>query len=276
MTAEEIKKEIRKFGTKERGEVSKWFFKTGKGEYGEGDVFLGLTMGEQRNIAKKALLEISDQNFFSTVKNLLHSKEHEFRMVAVLILVLKYKSTDKKSISKKTAKKWSGKKESALTSNKLCQKIFDFYLKNTKWINNWDLVDVSASNIVGEYLRNQTFSKNKTSSKNQNSQRKINSLVKLAKSKSLWEKRIAMVSTLAFIKNGSSAEALAIAKILLSDKHDLIHKAVGWMLREVGKNCGEEVLIKFLHQNARKIPRTTLRYAIERFSKEERKIFLKM
>jgi len=220
-------KEMEKLSSKERVEHSGRFFKTGKGEYGEGDVFLGLTMPEQRKFAKK-YRELS----LSNLQRLLDSKIHEHRMIAGIILTEKYKKNP--------------------------EEIFNFYLKNAKRFNNWDLVDATCPKIVGNFLKD----KNK----------KI--LYGLANSKNLWEKRIAIVSTYSFIIENQFADTLKISEILLNDKRDLIHKAVGWMLREVGKK-NVDVLKDFLKINYKKLPRTTLRYAIERFSKGERKKYLK-
>ena len=159
------------------------------------------------------------------------------RLIAILILVHKYKKAklekDKKSIIR-------------------------FYLKNTKYINNWDLVDLSAGYIVGEYL----IYKNR------------NILEKLAKSKNLWERRVAIISTFAFIYKGESEWTFRIVSMLLNDKHDLIHKACGWMLREVGKRVGEDKLTKYLDTNSHKMPRTMLRYAIERLPEKKRLYYL--
>ncbi len=222
-----LTKEIEMLYSKEKAERSKRFFKTGKGEYGEGVIFLGLNMSEQRKIAKN-YLDIP----LSKIKKLLNSKIHEYRMVAGIILVEKYKKNS--------------------------EEIFNFYIKNTKKFNNWDLVDVTCPKIVGNFLKN----KNK----------KI--LYSLANSKNLWEKRISIVSTYPFIMDNQFADSLKISEILLSDKNDLIHKAVGWMLREIGKK-DEAILKDFLKINYKKLPRTTLRYAIEKFPKTERKKWLK-
>ena len=207
-----------------------WFFKTGKGQYGEGDIFLGIPVPEQRKVAKKYFdLSLGD------VQELLKSKIHEHRFTALVILISKYRKA-----------KESGKKE-----------IYDLYLKNTENINNWDLVDLSAPRIVGDYLLNK--------------ERSI--LYKLAKSKSLWEKRISILSTFTFIDNNDFEDALNISELLLHDEHDLIHKAVGWALREVGKkeqNVEEQFLAKHYFQ----MPRTMLRYAIEKFDEEKRKKYL--
>jgi 3-methyladenine DNA glycosylase AlkD len=224
-------KELEENSSPQRAESTKRFFKTGKGEYSHGDIFIGLTMGKLREIAKKY------QNIsFSNVRKLLDSEIHEHRMVAGIILVNKFRLADPN----------------------LREEIFNLYIKNAKKFNNWDLVDVTCSNIVGEFL----IDKNK----------KI--LYDLAKSKNLWEQRISVVSTYNFIKKDQFGDALKIFESLLSHKHDLIHKAIGWMLREVGKR-NHEVLLDFLSQNYEKLPRTTLRYAIEKFPQEKRKEFLK-
>jgi len=225
-------KDLRKHSDKERAKNLQWFFKTGKGQYGEGDVFLGLRVPQIRAVVKDAARRLS----LSQVQKLLGSKYHEERLAAVLILVEKYQKSD--NPDKKV--------------------IYDFYLANAKGINNWDLVDLSAPRIVGGYLLHRR-------------DRKV--LYRLVKSKNLWEKRIAIVSTAMFIRDGQLSDTLKISKMLLGDKHDLIHKAVGWMLREVGKK-DRKLLEKFLKDNYSKLPRTTLRYAIERFPEDLRKKFL--
>ncbi len=227
-----IKRDLRKHSNKIKAETAKKFFKTGKGQYGEGDIFLGVPNPEQRTIAKNATGRISIED----IQKLLDSKIHEERFTALLLLSEKYKNSNEND--KKT--------------------IFDFYIKNAKKVNNWDLVDLSAPTIIGDFLL-------------QKQNRKI--LIKLAKSNNLWEKRIAIVSTFTFIKNGQFDDTIKISKILLDDSHDLIHKAVGWMLREVGKR-NDCLLKKFLKNNYPNLPRTTLRYAIERFPKDLRKRFL--
>ncbi|KKS44728.1 MAG: alkylation repair enzyme superfamily protein [Parcubacteria group bacterium GW2011_GWA2_42_18] len=226
-----FKKEIRKKGNVKRAKLLQRFFKTGKGEYGEGDFFMGITVPEIRKLAKKYNdLGLKD------IKKLLGSKFHEERLTALLILVDKFKTGD----------------------NNQKRRIFDCYLKNTKKVNNWDLVDLSAQKIVGEYLLDKP--------------KKI--LYKLARSKNLWERRISVISTFYFIKNNKFKETLKISNILLCDSHDLIHKAVGWALREVGKKSlkTEE---KFLKKYCLKMPRTMLRYAIEKFPEKKRQIYLK-
>jgi 3-methyladenine DNA glycosylase AlkD len=226
-------KELQEASSEERAKVSQRFFKTGKGEYGEGDIFIGLTMPDLRRISGK----YNDLNLVK-IQELLNSKIHEHRMSALVILVNKYKKADERE------------KEN----------IFGFYLKNANKINNWDLVDISCPNIVGEFLyRN-------------NNHRKI--LYELARSDNLWEKRISMVSMLYFVKYEDFEDPLALAELLLGEDHDLMHKAVGWVLRELGKK-DVDLLKKFLKQHYKDIPRTTLRYSIERFPEEERKSFLK-
>ncbi len=230
---EAIKKEIQKFANKKRADFNKKYFKTGKGEYGEGDLFLGLTVPEQRKIAKLFQdLEIED------VKRLLKSKIHEHRFIALVILIHKF---NKQGESKK-------------------KEIVDIYLSHTKYINNWDLVDASAEKILGQYLLNKSKYEKKV-------------LYDLARSKSLWEKRISIIATFAFIKNRQFNDCLKISEILLEDSHDLIHKAVGWMLREIGKRDmkAEE---SFLKKHYKKIPRTMLRYAIEKFSREKKDFYM--
>lgn len=226
-----LKTRLKKHANPQRAKNSLWFFKTGKGEYGEGDIFLGIANPIIRKIAKEFdFLTLND--LAKTIK----SKFHEERLVALLILVSKFAN-----------------------ANPIEQKdIYDFYLENTKYINNWDLVDLSAHKIIGLYLENKN--------------RKI--LYKLAKSKNLWERRIAVISTFYFINQGDAYDALKLAVILIYDKHDLIHKAVGWMLREVGKRCGEEIEEKFLKKHCKIMPRTMLRYAIEKFSDKKRKKYL--
>jgi len=241
-----IKQEIDKLKNKKQAEILQKFFKTKPGQYGEGDIFLGLKVGDQRKIAKK-YLDLG----FKNLQILLNSKIHEYRLVALLILVEKLESID------------NIKAETQSTSP-LKKQIYKFYLKNTKNINNWDLVDLTAPKIMGQYLLNQ---------KQKNKQGEI--LVKLAHSKNLWERRIAIVTTLAFIKQDYFKPTIQISEMLLKDKHDLIHKASGWMLREVGKRNQNE-LIKFLDKFNSNMPRAMLRYAIEKFNPQQRKYYLKL
>jgi 3-methyladenine DNA glycosylase AlkD len=229
-TAIQVKKALKKLSDPKQATLLQRFFKTGKGEYGEGDIFLGIKVPKQREAVKRykelPLVEILD---------LLRSKIHEHRLSALLILVEQFKNADEKEQ----------------------KKIFNLYVKNTKYINNWDLVDLSAPKIVGVYLLNKP--------------RTI--LYQLVRSKMLWERRIAVLSTFTFIRNNDFTDSFKIAEILVTDEHDLIHKAVGWMLREIGKKdqAKEE---QFLNKFAKKMPRTMLRYAIEKFSQPKRKYYL--
>lgn len=232
MKLSELKKVIQRQADPQRAKSCLWFFKTGKGEYGEGDKFLGIAVPEQRKIAKQFFADTS----LSDLQKLIQSKFHEERLIALLIAVLKFERANE--VERK--------------------EIYNFYLKHTKYINNWDLVDLSAPKIVGAYL----FNKN------------TDILEDLAKSKNLWERRIATISTFYFIGQGRYKDSLVIAKILINDKHDLIQKAVGWMLREVGKRCGEDIEENFLKQHYKTMPRTALRYAIERFSESKRRFYL--
>ncbi|PIN91453.1 DNA alkylation repair protein [Candidatus Pacearchaeota archaeon CG10_big_fil_rev_8_21_14_0_10_32_14] len=233
MMASEIIKELIKYSNPEKAKLLSGFFKTGKGEYGEGDIFIGVTVPEIRKIAKK-YYEIS----LDELEKLISSNIHEERLCCLLILVKKFEVGDEKT-----------RKD-----------IYDFYTKNAKRINNWDLVDLTAHKIVGEWLTNRD--------------RKI--LYELAKSGNLWERRISIISCFAFLRKNDYKDALEISKILMADSHDLIHKAVGWVLREVGKK-DLDVEEKFLKENGRykKMPRTMLRYAIEKFDEEKRKKYLR-
>lgn len=215
-----------------------YFFKTGKGEYGEGDQFLGITVPEQRHIAKKyiTLARLED------IAALLESPIHEHRLTALLILVGKYM---KGSEEEKT-------------------ELFHFYLAHTKGVNNWDLVDSSARIIVGEYLLGHSSDPQKTPAL----------LLEMCTSPVLWERRIAIIATFAWIKKGVVHPTFDIVLQLLQDPHDLIHKACGWMLREAGKK-DREALIDFLVLHKKSMPRTMLRYAIERMDQETKKEMMK-
>ena len=228
----QLRKDLRQAASKEKAAGLSRFFKTGRGEYGEGDRFLGVMVPQTRALVKIYWPAIS----LADVKVLLESEWHEERLAALFILVAKFKKADDKEK----------------------EKIYKFYLANTKSINNWDLVDLSAPNIVGSYLYNKDASV----------------IFKLAKSKYLWERRIAILSTFYFIKEGDPKISLEIAEILVNDKHDLIQKAVGWMLREVGKRCGQDIEEQFLQKHYKTMPRTALRYAIERFDEPKRKFYL--
>ena len=231
----QISFDLQKLANPTKATILSGFFKTSKGQYGEGDKFIGITVPLQREIAKKYYESAS----FVDLQKMLESKIHEYRLTSLLILVYKYDKTK---------------------NEKLKKEIYNFYLKNLQYINNWDLVDVTTPNIVGDYLLNNPKEK------------KI--LYKLVKSKNLWERRVAILATFRFIKEKQFEDTLAISEILLNDTHDLIHKAVGWMLREMGKR-DIKPLIKFLNKYAGTMPRTMLRYAIEKFPEEMRKIYLK-
>ncbi len=230
-----ITKELKSSANKSQAAALQRFFKTGKGQYGEGDVFIGLKVPVIRKIALKYVsLDLKD------VSVLLKNKIHEFRLAALLILVAKYEKAE---------------------DRKLKTKIVNFYLKHTKQINNWDLVDLSVAKILGDYL---IFEEGR-----------MKILDRLAKSKNLWERRMAMIATYAFIARGKADEALSLAKKLLHDEHDLMHKAVGWMLREVGKRVDKKKMTAFLDEHAKIMPRTALRYALEHLSPKEREYYLK-
>ena len=227
----QLRKKLKSKASPQKAKVLGSFFKTGRGEYGEGDVFIGVTVPVLRKLAKDyQALSMKE------IQALHQSQIHEERMLALLILMLQYQ------------------KEKA--NNR--KKIFNYYLKNTRYINNWDLVDVSAPHVVGHFL----YARN----------RRV--LHRMARTTDLWKKRIAIVATFHFIRKNEFQETLKIAKILLQDNHDLIHKAVGWMLREVGKR-NRHALENFLEKQAHRMPRTTLRYAIERFDEQKRKYYLK-
>ena len=224
----QLKNELQKQANSEQAKILQRFFKTGVGEYGEGDIFLGIKVPIQRKIAKK-YLDISLQH----LQEMLNSNVHEYRFIALVILMNKY--------------------------DKSREEIFDFYNKNLGGVNNWDLVDISCPNIIGEYLLYKD-------------DRSI--LYNYANSNELWKKRISIISTLKFIKNNQFGDTLKISEILLNDKHDLIHKAVGWMLREVGK-MNQKVEEEFLDKYYKQMPRTMLRYSIERFDKEKKEYYMK-
>lgn len=232
MLLSNLKKDLNSLKDPAKAKLLSGYFKTGKGEYAEGDKFLGVMVPLQRKIAKKYF----DKLDFSDLQKLLDSKIHEYRFTALAIMVLKYnKASDEEK-----------------------KQIVDFYLANTKNINNWDLVDCSALYILGKYY----FDKDK------------NFLLKMAKSGNLWERRIAVLTTFWFIKNKQFDYSLKLAEILLNDKHDLIHKAVGWMLREIGNRDlkKEEV---FLKKHYKEMPRVMLRYAIEKLTSKKKEFYLK-
>ena len=230
ITANEISKRLQKMGDKEDARFLQGFFKTGVGQYGEGDIFLGIRVPAIRKLAKEY-----NNLPLKEILSLLKSPYHEVRLFALISLVNAFANGDE-AIQKK---------------------IYDLYVANTRYINNWDLVDISAPNIVGAFLLT----------------RSRKPLYQLAKSKTLWERRIVVLATFYFIKNNQFDDSLKIAGILLQDKEDLIHKAVGWMLREIGKRdiaCAES----FLQKHCQVMPRTMLRYAIERFTPAKRRKYM--
>lgn len=229
----------------EKARVFPRFFKTGKGEYGEGDKFIGVTVPNIRAVAKKHA-----DSALESIEPVLCSEWHEMRMCALLILVEKAKSTRKA--------KWL-KLHSLQEAENRRKEIYDFYLNHTERINNWDLVDLTAPTIVGEYLLDKDRSV----------------IYELANSPCLWEQRISIISTLALIRNGEFDDTFLLSSMLMSHSHDLIHKSVGWMLREAGKR-NKPRLMSFLDENAVRMPRTMLRYAIEKFTESERRYYMNL
>ncbi|MES2436890.1 MAG: DNA alkylation repair protein [Patescibacteria group bacterium] len=232
--AELVIKELKKVSNKTKAGFLQKYFKTGVGEYGEGDIFIGVTVPVMRSVAR-----VHKDIELPEVLKLLSSEIHEHRFVALEILVFKYEQATK------------------LKNSAQQKKIFNFYIKNKKYINNWDLVDTSVEYIVGVYLEHLDK----------------DILYTLAKSKRIWDRRIAVIATFAYIKKGEFKESLKIIEMLMQDTHDLIHKACGWMLREIGKRF-KETEVAFLAQHYKTMPRTMLRYSIEHFSRDERDFYL--
>ncbi len=228
---EKWQNDLKKIAHPEKIKILSSFFKTGKGEYGEGDIFIGVVVPDNRRIAMCYI-----DSTFGEFSEMLHSPIHEFRLSALLALVQRYKKT--KDVKEK-------------------QKIIDFYIENADCCNNWDLVDLSAPYLLGNHLLSHPSSH----------------LLDELSQGGLWRQRISLVSTLALIRNGEFGETLRLSKFFLEHKHPLIHKATGWMLREVGKR-DKLILLDFLDEYAVSMPRTALRYAIEKLSDEERKYYL--
>jgi len=226
MTAQKILHELKKQSDPSLIDHAKRFFKTGKGEYGYGDTFIGLRVPDIRAIAKEF-----KETPLSEVEKLLQNKAHEARMCALVILTLRYKKNN--------------------------DAVYDLYMKQRNFVNGWDLVDISAPKISGPYLVDKDRSV----------------LYELAASDAMWDRRIAMLSTFTFIRNNDLEDTLRLAEINLQDKEDLMHKATGWMLRELGKR-DKPMLDHFLKKHLEEMPRTMLRYAIEKFTKEERGLYL--
>jgi len=231
MTAQLIKEALLRFGNAGKASHATCFFKTGKGEYGEGDRFIGSTVPETRMVAKA-----NSQAPLIELDRLLDDEMHECRLCALMILVAQFKRADERK-----------RKE-----------IVDFYLSRTSRVNNWDLVDLSAYHIVGEWLKDKE-------------DRSL--LYQLAESRLLWDQRIAVVSTLAFIRKHDFSDILKLAEMFLTHPHDLMHKACGWMLREAGKR-DEKALTGFMDSYSRVMPRTMLRYAIERLTPEQKRNYM--
>lgn len=230
LTRSQLMRDLAALANPAKAAIVAKYFKTGPGEYGEGDKFLGIAVPLQRKVALRyRALALRD------LALLLASHTHEHRFAGLEILVAQY--------------------EHAAEADR--ETIVEFYLQHTRSINNWDLVDTSAPYILGEHLKTRP--------------RRL--LVTLARSRSVWERRIAIISTLTLIRNGETADTFRIAKLLLSDPHDLIQKAVGWALREAGK-VSQAALLEFLSQHYTSLSRTTLRYAIERFPPQRRKRLL--
>jgi len=230
-TKRDLERELAEAADPERARSLQWFFKTGKGEYAEGDRFLGITVPIQRRIALRYRgLPLAD------LARLLRSRFHEHRFAALEILVSKYEDAQ---------------------TDEAREAVYDFYLANTAGVNNWDLVDGSAPYIVGQHLKN----------------RNRDDLYRLAGSESIWERRIAVVATLTLIRSGEIDDTFALAEKLLADRHDLIQKAIGWMLREAGR-VDRIALLRFLEKNYSALGRTALRYAIEHFPQAQRKQLL--
>lgn len=225
-------KDLGRLADPRKAKVLAGFFKCGKGEYGEGDKFLGIVVPEQRKIVRKYCAQIT----LPEIEKLVASQFHEHRLVGLLMLVEKFAQAEEKEK----------------------KRIFSFYLKKAKRVNNWDLVDLTAPKIVGAYLLDK--------------ERKV--LYQLAKSKNMWETRIAILATFAFIREKQFEDVFKISEILLEDHEDLIHKAVGWMLREVGKR-DQKTEEMFLQKHYSEMPRTMLRYAIEKFEEKKRQTYLK-
>lgn len=236
----QFRQDLQEYRNPEKAKLLSRFFKTGKGEYGEGDVFYGLSVPQSRKLVKKYKgMPLPD------ISKMLSSSVHEERLIALLILVEQFQKGDEK----------------------LQEEIYTFYLAHTTAINNWDLVDVTVHKIVGEHLYHQM--------RLDRANDPLKVLIPLAKSQLLWDRRIAMIATFAFIYHGISQPTYAVAGVLINDTHDLVQKAVGWMLREAGKRISQEEEEAFLVQHYKTMPRTALRYAIERFDEEKRKKYLR-
>ena len=246
MKAKNLIKELKKYSSLERKKSNQWFFKTGKGQYGEGDKFIGVTVPNIRSVAKQ-FLDLD----FKEIAKLIKSPIHEIRLAAILILV----ENNKQAVKNEKLSRVAGPRQ-----RRWRKKILDFYLKHRRQVNNWDLVDLSVHRILGQAILDGLQSKQ--------------ILYKYAKSNNLWERRMSIIATCIFIREKQLDDCFKISKILLKDKENLMHKAVGWMLREAWKKDSIRTE-KFLMDNYKNLPRTTLRYAIERIKEAKRKKILK-
>lgn len=233
MTAQQLKDQLQSDANPEDAVFLQRFFKTAEGQYGAGDVFIGVRMGPVRQAAKYFKGLSLDET-----QKLLDSEVHEHRMAGLIILTLQFPKAD--ALGK--------------------QNIYDFYLKNVYKgrVNNWDLIDVTSPRVVGAHLIGKSPA----------------ILYELARSENLWQRRVAIISSSAFINKGEPSVTLELSEILLHDQHDLIHKAVGWMLREVGKRCDRSILLDFLDKHSHEMPRTMLRYSIEHLPPAQRVHYL--
>lgn len=236
MSAKQLIEQLNKYASAKRQKANQWFFKTGPGQYGEGDKFIGVRVPDARRVARQ-FLGLS----FSEIKKLIYSPIHEIRLVAILILIER-------------------NKQARTRGDKILQKkILDFYIKHRNKVNNWDLIDLSVCYILGQAILDGLRPK------------KI--LYQYARSSKMWDRRMSIIATFTLIRGGDISDCLKLAKILLGDKEDLMHKAVGWMLREAWKKDSQRVE-SFLKNNYNNLPRTTLRYAIERIKESKRKKIL--
>lgn len=228
-TAIQVIGALKKHASVKKARASQRFFKTGKGEYGEGDIFWGVTMPETRAVVKRFMgLPLGE------IRRLIRSRVHEHRMAGLLFLVARYKSAPEQT--------------------------YDEYVKSIRYVNNWDLVDVTCPHVIGAWCA---------------SKKDVRPLLRLARSRNLWERRIAIIATFAFLQKGEDTPTYTMADILLFDEEDLLHKAVGWSLREAGKRVSEKHLRTYLNRHAGTMPRTTLRYAIERLPRAVQKAYLR-
>ena len=260
LTAADIRKELEKLGNPAKAEHHLKYFKTGPGEYGEGDIFIGVTVPEMRKISKKTHSAVS----MKEVETLISSPIHEHRQTALFILVEKYNASTRKEVAAHSEKSVQKGESAALLKQSLAEReeIMQFYLKHLIFVNNWDLVDSSASYILGAWFltsESETFGKE--------------TLFTLSRSENLWAQRVSVMTTHAFIKSGIYGPTLGLCEYFLPSKHDLMHKCTGWMLREIGKK-DKSVLLEFLNRHSETMPRTMLRYSIEKMKPDEKEKYM--